>query len=122
MDHKRSGHGSDSRRHHSHEGSHSRDHHKSKDSSSKKDSSAQSRGSKSHGDRRAPSPKEPKEMDLGLIKAAESLGKEYVDVALDVPGQSSSSKSYDDSPYIPYYCFMRDREPVSFVNCVSFLS
>ena len=61
-------------------------------------------------------------MDLGLIKAAESLGKEYVDVALDVPGQSSSSKSYDDSPYIPYYCFMRDREPVSFVNCVSFLS
>lgn len=53
-------------------------------------------------------------MDHGLLQAAESLGKEFVDIALDVPGQSSGS--YMKNPYIPYYCFMRDREPVSFVN------
>ncbi|KAJ5093056.1 hypothetical protein N7456_008917 [Penicillium angulare] len=53
-----------------------------------------------------PPPKPPKEMHESLVRAAESLPKEYVNVDFEVPGVGQFS-----TPFIPYYCFMRDREP-----------
>ncbi|KAJ5287992.1 hypothetical protein N7478_003678 [Penicillium angulare] len=50
--------------------------------------------------------KAPKEMHESLVRAAESLPKDYVNVDFEVPGVGQFS-----APFIPYYCFMRDREP-----------
>ncbi|KAJ5634197.1 hypothetical protein N7528_002039 [Penicillium herquei] len=53
-----------------------------------------------------PPPRQPREMDDALVRAAESLPKDYVNVDFEVPGHGLMT-----APYIPYYCFMRDREP-----------
>lgn len=55
-----------------------------------------------------PPTKAPKEMDDALLRAAESLPKDYQNCDFEVPGEGKFTV-----PYIPYYCFMRDREPVS---------